>query len=116
MRKVEGGCGCGIGHFAKQGDLFKGPVGEKFFRALLGEGRNFEFAAFPSDGGFVDSRSEGYIAIRHFAEEGDFFFSPVVPDFGLAGVASDAEGDPLFLNGEDVHVVDSGYFAVGKLA
>lgn len=116
MRKVEGGCGCGVGHFAKDGDLLAGPVGEKFFRALLGEGWDFEFAAFPSDGGFVDSGSEGDIAVRHLSEEGDFLFCPVVPGLGFAGVASDAEGDPLFMNGEDVHAVDSGDFAVGNLA
>ena len=43
-------------------------------------------------------------------------FRPVVPGFGIAGVASDAEGDPLFMNGEDAHAVDSGDFAVGNLA
>ena len=116
MRKVEGGCGCGVGHFAKDGDLLESPVGEKSFRPLLGEGWDFEFAAFPKDGGFVDSGFEGDIAVRHLSEEGDFLFRPVVPSFGFAGVASDAAGDPLFLNGEDVHAVDSGDFAVGNLA
>ncbi len=64
----------------------------------------------------MDSGSEGDIAVRHLSEEGDFLFGPVVPGFGFAGVASDAEGDPLFLNGEDVHAVDSGHFAVGNPA
>ena len=79
MRKVEGGCGCGVGHFAKDGDLLECPVGEKFFRALLGEGWDFEFAAFPSDGGFVDSGSEGDIPVRHRSEEGDLPTGPDVP-------------------------------------
>lgn len=116
MRKVEGVGGCGIGHFTKDGDLLAGPVGEKFFRALLGERWDLKFAAFPSDGGFVDSGSEGDIAVRHLSEEGNFLFRPVVPGFGLAGVAPDAEVQPFFINGEDVHAVDSGYFAIGNLA
>ena len=64
----------------------------------------------------MDSGSEGDIAVRHFSEEGDFFFRPVVPGFGFAGVATDAARDPLFMNGEDVHAVGSGDFAVGNLA
>ena len=116
MRKVEGGCGCGVSHFAKDGDLLACPIAEKFLRALLGEGWDLEFAAFPKDGGFVDSGSEGDIAVRHLSEEGDFLFRPVVPGFGFAGVAPDAEFDPLFINGEDVHAVDSGDFAVGNPA
>ena len=116
MREVEGGCGCGVGHFAEDGDLFAGPVGEKFFRTLLGEGRDFEFAAFPSDGGFVDSGSEGDIAVGHLSEEGDFLFRPVVPGLGFAGVALDPEVDPFFVNSENIHAVDSGDFAVGNLA
>ena len=116
VRDVEFGCGCGVSHLAEDSDLPASPVGEKFFRALLGEGWDFEFAAFPSDGGFVDSGFESDIAVRHLSEEGDFLFRPVVPSFGFAGVASDAEVYPFLINGEDVHAVDSGDFAVGNLA
>ena len=76
-REVEGGGGRGVGHFSDDGDLLAGPVGEEPFRALGGEGWDFEFAAFPSDGGFVDSGFEGDIAVRHLSEEGDFLFRPV---------------------------------------
>ncbi len=116
MCKVEFGGGCGVGHFSKDGDLFFSPVGEKFFRALLGEGWDFEFAAFPSDGGLVDSGSEGDLAVWHLSEEGDFFFCPVVPGFGCAGVATDAEIDPLFSNRDHVQVVDFGDLVVGHIA
>ena len=69
---VEFGGGLGVGHGAEDGDFLEGPIGEEFFRALLGEGRDAEFHAFPGDGGFVDAGSQGNIAVGHFPEQGDY--------------------------------------------